>query len=316
MGTLNSNIVICSFDFKDEGLINHTLDLLNYGSKRHKHTRAYWDWRFEENPFGPSLGWYAKDLVNSKLAGVLLWWPWKYNINNSNVLFYQAINGKTAPEYRNIGIFYELNRVAINYFTERNIPLYGVPNSQSYPSYVKLQWFTLTAVQPYYFLVSPFKTLIKLLTKRQKVTFNSQLFDLSGINIKKQNFPANVLYTEWDKNTLHWRFCKHPLFSYYYFSINGKLIIFKIKDRNKLLEAQVVFCSFNKYSEIRKFTNFLNEQRVDLISYFGYNTECLRLFKRRILRYKLKKSLYFVINDRRYSAPVNFSLELAETDTQ
>lgn len=312
----DSEIKILPFDFGDDSLIDETIKLLNDGSKLKKHNLEFWDWKFNKNPFGKSIGWYAKDNNNNCLAGVLLWWPWKFTIGNVEVSFYQAINGKTNASYRNLGIFYKLNSTAINYFRSMNVGLIGFPNDQSYPSYRKLGWNTLTIIHPIYIAISPLKTITKLLAKRKFVTNSPTLSGEDNFDFNFRIDQNTFIQTSWSNPLIEWRFKMHPIHKYYCFMDSQNHFVYRIKQRGLFWEAQVVYSQLRDPGNLHYFIKHLSNREIDFLSYFGYNTVLDATLKRFIIKYRLKKPLYFVLDYSTDFGEIPFRFEMAETDSQ
>jgi hypothetical protein len=313
---MNNNILILPFDFEDRLLVEEAINILNSESKLNKHSIEFWNWRFEQNPFGPGLGWYAKDTQNNKLVGILLWWPWKYTCGEKEILFYQAINGKIDRNYRNTGIFFQLNSVSVKYFESKNIPLYGIPNDKSYSSYIKLGWETISEVHPFYIVLSPLNSIKKLFGFYKRVLRKTMALEFVPADFQTTEYFGEVLYTNWNKRRIEWRFLSHPIFKYHCFAINNNIIIYKLKQRHFFCEAQVVLSTILSNTEIKLFIRQLRKERVDFISYYGFNTKMEYFISKKILKFRLKKPLYFVCDKTMEVNKFSLRLELAEMDTQ
>lgn len=310
-------IEIFPFDFSDEKLILEAINLLNEGTEKKKHTPEFWEWRFSGNPFGESLGWYAREMISGDLAGILLWWPWRFISENQEKLFYQAINGKTASRYRNLKIFYSLNSIAIQHFQEINIGLFGYANENSYPNYRNTGWKLLTRVHPILIPVSPIRSLMRLFLKSQSLM--PEASDPEQIQFFFHNHEGkneNQIKTNWDNRILSWRFFQHPVHKYSYFYKNESLIIFRIKKRRKLKEAQIVFSDLAEKSDYHDFVGLLKRQHFDIMSYFGFNSLLSEILKRKLFRFTMKKDLYFIVNDTEFLRNKQLRFEMAEADSQ
>ena len=58
--------IIREFDFDDAKLVTETIDLLKIVFANTEFTRSWWNWKYKDNPFGKSLGWYAT--LNGKMV--------------------------------------------------------------------------------------------------------------------------------------------------------------------------------------------------------------------------------------------------------
>ncbi len=310
-------IVIFPFDFSDEILIQKAINLLNEGTLKKKHTREFWDWRFANNPFGESYGWYAKDTITGDLAGILLWWPWKFNAGKQDGRFYQAINGKISEKYRHRKIFLRLNNTAIDFFQDLNAGLFGFPNENSYPGYQKLGWMTFTRINPFLIPLSPVRTLLKFFLGNKE---DADVLSVKPcINFRFKNLESQTgsfLTTLWNVQNLTWRFQNHPAHEYCYFNINDSLFIYRTKKRSRFIEAQVVFSDIVCKSDYQQLKKHLRKRGVDFLTYFGFNTLLNDILRKKIFKLTLKKNLYFIVQNSDILQQGNIRLEMAETDSQ
>lgn len=308
------NFEILPFDFSNNPLIDEAICLLNAETTSKKHNRAFWDWKFLNNPFGPSVGWYARENDTKKLAGVLLWWPWKFYNLNQEVIYYQAINGKTDSEYRNAGIFLELNRVAIDFFRKGSNNLYGVPNNQSYPSYVKLGWETISTLNPVYIAISPIKTFLKILYNRKQVDHKPTVSELAGLRFEADN--KSFLSTKWNQSLIEWRFLKHPNNTYSFYRDGENFIVYKINSKAKFIEAKVIMTSITQSFELKHFFNHLNSDDIDFVSYYGCNTLFYNILNKQVKKYRVNKNRLFFVVNKNIAGNSSYRFELAATDSQ
>jgi hypothetical protein len=308
------DIEIHSFDFTDLDLITKSIELLNSNSTHERHNLAYWRWRFDSNPFAENYGWYAKEIKSGELAAILLFWPWKYNYNKKEYLFYQAIDGITNQKYRNKGIFMHINKIALSYFNENNHALFGIPNGKSYPTYKKLNWKTIEKIDPYIVPLTPVKSTFRLFFgTSSKSEMSLQDYKVKPFDIKNEDHTK--IKTHWTRELIDWRFVKHPLFNYYAFHSSNCDIIFKLKVRGKMTEAQILFSNIMEATSFKKFKKFLIKHQFDLISYYGSNTVLDQIIKKTILKVRKKKTLFLVLKDIPELRGVPFTIEQAERDT-
>ncbi len=316
MTEFNNDIGYFEFDFSSIELADEALFLLNSGTKHQKHNREFWNWRFNENPFGKSYGWYARDLKTNRLASVLLWWPWKFRMGNEEKLCYQAINGKTDARFRLSGVFFHLNELSLKFFSEMDVLLYGFPNENSYPSYSKLNWKTVTDIHPDYYCVSPIRTVAGMfgLSKSD----HQKQFDLpQDWNYSSWNQSTGYVRTLWNAESFGWRFRKHPLHQYhYYFDQEKNLIVYRLKKRGIFKEAQIVFSDTVGEKFLKDFINKLKSENIDFFSYFGNHTNLQHILKKRMCRFSLKKSLKLVVNSKSFFKDMPLRFEMAEADSQ
>lgn len=316
MTEFNTDIGYFEFDFSSIELADEAIFLLNSGTKLQKHNRESWNWRFNENPFGKSYGWYARDLKTNRLASILLWWPWKFRMGNEEKLCYQAINGKTDAGFRLSGVFFHLNELSLKFFSEMDVLLYGFPNENSYPSYRKLNWETVTDIHPVYYCVSPVRTLIRKF-RLAKTDHRKQFDPPQDWHYTSGSESTGSVRTPWDAESFGWRFRRHPLHQYQYFLDKEKnLIVYRFKKRGMFKEAQIVFSDTDGEKFLKDFIYKLKSENIDFFSYFGNQTNLQRVLKNRVCRFSLKKSLKLVVNTKSFLHGKSFRFEMAETDSQ
>lgn len=308
------NFEIKPFDFNNNELVSQAIELLNEDSSRQSHTKDFWEWRFENNPFGEPLGWYIRDTVSDKLACILLFWPWIFTRKDSPPkLFYQAINGKTSTSFKNKGLFFSLNKQAIDFFNEKKIYLYGFPNEQSLPSYKKLKWLISGPLNPV--LVPIFNFLPEWKFKKR---FNNALNE-NELKLKHDNGPeagSNLIQTNWSEEIIKWRFHKHPGKVYSIYAQKENIILYRIIKRSFFKEAKIVMSQLNSEFKMKDFKIHLKENKISLFTYIGLNTRLSDEINKLTFKFRIKKKLYFVHNYMKDQDKNNFRIELAESDSQ
>lgn len=97
-------------------------------------------WKFVENPAGPPLGMLAVD--GERIVGQFALWPVQLELGGEVVLGAQSLDTMTHPDYQGQGIFTKLANACMEPAAARGVEaLYGFPNENSYPAYVKkLHW--------------------------------------------------------------------------------------------------------------------------------------------------------------------------------
>jgi GNAT superfamily N-acetyltransferase len=97
-------------------------------------------WRFLDTPFGLAPTVVADD--GEKLAGSYTIWPTMLNIGGEIVRGGQSMDTMTHPDYRGKGLFTRLAIACFDQLREEGYEaLYGFPNENSYPGFIKrLNW--------------------------------------------------------------------------------------------------------------------------------------------------------------------------------
>ncbi len=100
-------------------------------------------WRFFSLPEGPVPAALAVD--GKRLAGSYSVWPTKLRVGNNVVLGAQSMDTMTHPDYQGQGVFTKLAESCYEIAKLRGYKvLYGFPNPQSYPGFVKRLGWTHT----------------------------------------------------------------------------------------------------------------------------------------------------------------------------
>lgn len=100
---------------------------------------AWWDWRHERNPFGPSLILTAE--VQGKIVGLRPFLRWQLLSGEEPIRAVKPIDTVTHPDYRRLGIFSRLTTAALEQARQEGVQmLFNTPNRNSLPGYLKLGW--------------------------------------------------------------------------------------------------------------------------------------------------------------------------------
>lgn len=139
----------------------------------------WFDWKYRKNIYGDSIHVFCYD--DKKLIGIRCFW--RNDLNNQ--ISYQPCDTAVLEEYRKMGIFSQMSKLALE--KSRGSFIYNFPNENSLPANLKLGW------QIY---------------KKRYLTLNINEADLN----KKEDYI--------DGDYLKWRFVDNPNNKYYY--SNGK----------------------------------------------------------------------------------------------
>ncbi len=84
------------------------IDLLqrSMGETSTRKSETYWQWKHEENPFGPSPVLVAE--TDGRLVGVRAFMRWAWSQGNDTLSALRAVDTATDPDYRGQGIFKKL----------------------------------------------------------------------------------------------------------------------------------------------------------------------------------------------------------------
>ena len=117
------------------------LDLLrvSLGEGTIPRTLAYWQWKHETNPFGPSVVLVAE--AERQIVGLRVFMRWTWRSGGRDVSAVRAVDTATHPAYRRQGVFKRLNLELRDTVLEEGVAfIYNTPNEQSRPGNLKMGW--------------------------------------------------------------------------------------------------------------------------------------------------------------------------------
>lgn len=104
-----------------------------------RRNELYWNWKYQENPFGTSLLSLAE--VDNKIVGVDNLWPWEFRKGDSIIRAVQACDSAVHPEHRGKGIFTSMRKHGIERAKNQDVDLiFNFPNANSLPVNLSLGW--------------------------------------------------------------------------------------------------------------------------------------------------------------------------------
>ncbi len=106
-------------------------------------TDAFWQWKHQLNPFGPSpvlLAFHQDQLVGMR---AFLRWNWQYA--HKVYPAFRAVDTATHPQWQGRGIFRKLTMLLWQQLQQEHPAafVYNTPNHQSKPGYLKMGWQVL-----------------------------------------------------------------------------------------------------------------------------------------------------------------------------
>ena len=101
---------------------------------------AFFRWKHQENPFGPSAGWVAE--VDGHLAGFRTFLRWSWDVpGRGPVRAVRAVDTATHPDFQGRGIFSRLTMHALESLEAEGVGfVFNTPNDNSRPGYLKMGW--------------------------------------------------------------------------------------------------------------------------------------------------------------------------------
>lgn len=104
--------------------------------------RAFFAWKHDDNPFGPSPAWVAT--TDDRIVGFRTFLRWELVRGVERLRMVRAVDTATDPEHQGKGIFRLLTLRAVAELTEAGYDaVYNTPNTQSRPGYLKMGWVEL-----------------------------------------------------------------------------------------------------------------------------------------------------------------------------
>lgn len=100
---------------------------------------AYWDWKFWNSPFGPSLLLVAES--EGRIVAVNNWWSWEFRLRGKVLRAYQPCDTAVLEACRGKGVFRIIKNEGLRLAREEGIHLiYNYPNKNSLPAYLAMGW--------------------------------------------------------------------------------------------------------------------------------------------------------------------------------
>jgi GNAT superfamily N-acetyltransferase len=107
---------------------------------------AFFSWKHDENPFGPSPMWVAED--DDDLVGFRTFLRWEFvDPDGAERRAVRAVDTATHPDHQGKGIFTRLTLGAIDALRAEGVDfVFNTPNDKSRPGYLKMGWEQLGRV--------------------------------------------------------------------------------------------------------------------------------------------------------------------------
>lgn len=100
---------------------------------------AFWTWKHERSPFGPSPCLVAE--VEGRLVALRAFLPWRLRAGGREVRAVRAVDTATHPEWRGRGLFRRLTSRLIDELAAEGVAfVFNTPNRQSLPGYLSMGW--------------------------------------------------------------------------------------------------------------------------------------------------------------------------------
>jgi GNAT superfamily N-acetyltransferase len=104
--------------------------------------RAFFAWKHDDNPFGPSPAWVATEA--GEIVGFRTLLRWEFGHGAERLRVVRAVDTASDPDHRGKGIFRRLTLSAVAELTTAGYDaVFNTPNTKSRPGYLKMGWTEL-----------------------------------------------------------------------------------------------------------------------------------------------------------------------------
>lgn len=209
--------------------------------------RAFFRWKHEENPVGPSPGWVAVE--HGRVIAFRTFLRWVFERRGEQLQMARAVDTATDPDHQGRGLFRRLTVESVGDLTAAGVDaVFNTPNDRSRPGYLKMGWRELgrptIGVRP--------ATLGRLPVLRQARTAAEKWSEpctigepaasvLAGPGVAElapAHQPAGWV-TPRPATYLAWRYGFEPL-HYRVVEAGGGLVVFRVRRRGRAREVAVV----------------------------------------------------------------------------
>ena len=112
------------------------------GWRADERDRAFFAWKHDDNPFGPSPAWVA--IHGDEIVGFRTFLRWELAQGLECLRMVRAVDTATDPDHRGKGVFRRLTETAVAELTAAKYDaVFNTPNAQSRPGYLKMGWADL-----------------------------------------------------------------------------------------------------------------------------------------------------------------------------
>lgn len=215
-------------------------------------TLAYWDWRYNQNPF------FKEKMIklmwdDDKLIGHYALSPVILIADQDPILAALSMTTMVHPQYEGMGILAKLAENAYTeYYEKHNLRLvYGFPNKNSHYSLVKfLKWTDIHCIPTLSLSLEAFH---HSSGKTNDIKVGDIAFDTAHLSsLSKTEYTAIKI----DADYLTWRYAKNPVNTYHLFTLKNDMFaitkVFKSFVKPNVYEVDILELSFSAhYGHIR-----------------------------------------------------------------
>ncbi len=209
--------------------------------------RAFFRWKHEENPAGPSPGWVAVD--DGQVIAFRTFLRWTFERRGEQLQMVRAVDTATDPAHQGRGLFRQLTLQSVDELTAAGVDaVFNTPNDQSRPGYLKMGWHELgrptIGMRP--------ASLLRLAVVRQARTASEKWSEPCSIGEAAARVVADPgivalaasaggpgWSTPRTADHLAWRYRFEPL-QYRAVEAGGGVVVFRVRRRGPAREVAVV----------------------------------------------------------------------------
>lgn len=211
---------------------------------------AFFSWKHELNPFGPSGAWVAT--TDDEIVGFRTFVRWEYDHPDGRLRrAVRAVDTATHPDYQGRGIFKSLTLHAIEDLARERVDfVFNTPNEQSRPGYLRMGWSEVGRVPAALRPLRP-SALVRMLRSRVAAERWSEpvsagepaaaVLDAKDLDTLVGDIaPPSGLRTRRTASYLRWRYGFEPL-HYRAVTLHGGpargIAVFRVRKRGAAREA-------------------------------------------------------------------------------
>ncbi|MBN1386934.1 MAG: GNAT family N-acetyltransferase [Bacteroidales bacterium] len=178
----------------------------------------YWNWKYQDNPFGNSLITVAE--IENRIIGVDVLLPWEFRIRNAVIKALQPCESAVQMDYRGKGIFTKMRIYGLANARKQDVDLmFNFPNQYSLPTNLSLGWQFLGKINWRVKILKPGCVVREMFSKGKAEPVdidNKYIIDPDHIDHIAQKYISNdgFLKTHRVSGFHRWRYINHPNRSY------------------------------------------------------------------------------------------------------
>lgn len=205
------------------------------------------EWKHDDNPFGPSAMWVATDA--SRVVSLRAFMRWEFERDGEILRAVRAVDTATDPDYQGRGLFTAMTMHGVEELTADGVDfVFNTPNAQSRPGYLKMGWRQVgrpdVAVR-----LAGVRGAAKLPQARVAsdlwaqptdigVAFEEWFARAGGASVSRGPAGPRDIRTHQSAEFLAWRYGFEPL-KYRVLDEPGSAVVFRLRRRGTALEVVV-----------------------------------------------------------------------------